>query len=90
MSEFTADKINLTVFDKDNQRHQLTVGFGVRLRDALIQNGLSPYGGAIKSLNCKGMGICGTCKVIVREHGADWEKRSCQIQCFHQLEIRLK
>ncbi|NBX82440.1 hypothetical protein EBQ90_05050 [bacterium] len=36
------------------------------------------------------MGICGTCKVRVKENGEWWEKRSCQIQCFNPLEIQLK
>lgn len=39
------------------------VAKGTNLRKALLANGLSPYNGASKHLNCKGLGSCGTCAV---------------------------
>lgn len=63
---------------------------GETLRKVLLSEGLSPYLGSKKIFNCRGMGICGTCKVLVLEEGEWWEKRSCQIQCFKNLEIQLK
>jgi len=38
------------------------------LRAGLLRNKVTPYDGIITSLaNCRGRGICGTCKVIVIE-----------------------
>jgi ferredoxin len=84
------EKIKVQVRDREGNLRVLLIEPGTNLREALIANGLSPYEGTFKKLNCKGMGICGTCKVLVREEEVDWEKRSCQIQCFQELEIRLK
>ncbi len=84
------EKVKIEVLDRSGAEHDLSVEMGTNLREALIQNGLSPYEGAFKGLNCKGMGICGTCKIVVSESFEDWERRSCQIQCFHDLKIRLK
>ena len=35
------------------------------LRKVLIKNGISPYAGKDKLLNCLGNGLCGTCRVEV-------------------------
>ncbi len=64
--------------------------FGQNLRDALLKAGLTPYVGKNGFLNCKGMGICGTCKVLVVSGEQKEEKRSCQIQCFKPMEIELQ
>lgn len=38
------------------------------LRKGLLRNKVTPYDGMITSaLNCRGRGLCGTCKVIVIE-----------------------
>jgi len=63
---------------------------GTTLRKVLLQNKLSPYRGEKKVFNCRGMGICGTCKVLIKENDQWFERRSCQIQCFHPMEIQLK
>jgi ferredoxin len=39
---------------------------GARLRDALIEAGLSPHNGPARQLNCRGFGTCGTCAVEIR------------------------
>lgn len=41
---------------------------GTRLRDALLDAGLTPHHAAVTILNCHGLGTCGTCAVEV--HGA--------------------
>jgi ferredoxin len=38
---------------------------GANLRKILLKNGLSPYRGKDKFLNCLGNGLCGTCRVEV-------------------------
>ena len=44
---------------------------GKRLRDALLDAGMSPHHPAASGLNCHGLGTCGTCAVSVEgEPGA--------------------
>jgi ferredoxin len=38
---------------------------GTNLRKALLKNGISPYHGKDKLLNCLGNGLCGTCRVEI-------------------------
>src|SRR5258708_9602485 len=38
---------------------------GANLRKILLKNGLSPYRGKDRFLNCRGNGLCGTCRVEV-------------------------
>ena len=40
---------------------------GANLRKAARDHGIAIYGGLDKYLNCRGMGLCGTCKVHVKE-----------------------
>lgn len=84
------DRVKISVIDREGKRHEIFVGIGTNLRSALMEKGFSPYVGTFNNLNCKGLGICGTCKILVNDNGALWERRSCQIQCFQEMEIRLK
>jgi Na+-transporting NADH:ubiquinone oxidoreductase subunit NqrF len=59
-------------------------------RNALLDAGLTPHATAFLQLNCAGMGLCGTCKVLVWENGDYWERRACQIRCFQDLKIKLQ
>ena len=63
---------------------------GSSLREALLGQGESPYRGAFRQVNCKGMGICGSCRVGVYQNGELWMKRSCQIRCFQDMQIELQ
>ncbi|NBX92661.1 MAG: hypothetical protein EBQ85_05440 [Proteobacteria bacterium] len=74
----------------DSEPVSIRVPLGKKLRKILLEHHLSPYQREKKIFNCRGMGICGTCKVLVLENGQWWERRSCQIQCFHEMEIQLK
>ncbi|URD53680.1 2Fe-2S iron-sulfur cluster-binding protein [Chroococcidiopsis sp. CCNUC1] len=38
---------------------------GANLRQVLLQNGIELYNGATSTLNCHGLGTCGTCAVQV-------------------------
>ena len=48
-----------------NEGKTLNVEQGTNLRKALLKNGVSPYIGKDKFLNCLGNGLCGTCRVEV-------------------------
>lgn len=48
-----------------NEGKTLEVPEGTNLRKALLKNGVNPYMGKDKLLNCLGFGLCGTCRVEV-------------------------
>ena len=50
-----------------DQGRSFEVDDNANLRDALVQNGASPYGGVEKLFNCRGKGMCGTCVVLIVE-----------------------
>ena len=54
-----------------NEGKTFEVPEGANLRKTLLKNGISPYIGKDKLLNCLGNGLCGTCRVeIVDGKGA--------------------
>ncbi|MEA5504583.1 2Fe-2S iron-sulfur cluster-binding protein [Halotia wernerae UHCC 0503] len=60
---------------------------GANLRQVLLQNGIDLYNGATKSVNCHGLGTCGTCAVQVE--GAvsepEWRERTRRSLPPHSL-----
>jgi ferredoxin len=60
---------------------------GANLRQVLLQNGVELYNGATSSLNCHGLGTCGTCAVQVE--GAvsepEWRERTRRSLPPHSL-----
>ncbi|NJL10856.1 MAG: (2Fe-2S)-binding protein [Calothrix sp. SM1_7_51] len=38
---------------------------GANLRNLLLQNGVDLYNGGAKVINCRGIGTCGTCAVLI-------------------------
>jgi ferredoxin len=60
---------------------------GANLRQVLLQNGIELYNGATSSLNCHGLGTCGTCAVQVE--GAvsepEWRERTRRSLPPHSL-----
>ncbi len=48
-----------------NENKTIEVVEGTNLRKALLKNGVNPYVGKDKLLNCWGNGLCGTCRVEV-------------------------
>ncbi len=48
-----------------NEGKTLDVPEGANLRKSLLKNGISPYIGKDKILNCLGNGLCGTCRVEI-------------------------
>ena len=86
-----------------NLGRTVTVGYGGNLRGALLANGVNPYYGIAKYVNCHGMGHCCTCVVKVlrgdvnektlveRLHPlrprGEGERLSCQVRVYGNLEI---
>lgn len=48
-----------------NEGKTLEVPDGSNLRRIMLKNGISPYSGKDKLLNCLGHGLCGTCRIEV-------------------------
>jgi len=48
-----------------NEGKTIEVPVGANLRRALLNNGISPYIGIAKLINCRGHELCGTCRVEV-------------------------
>ncbi len=49
-----------------NEKEDIEVEVGTNLRHAALQAGLGIYQGVERYLNCRGLGLCGTCKVLVK------------------------
>lgn len=58
-----------------NENKTIEVPVGANLRHALLNNGVSPYIGIAKLINCRGFELCGTCRVeVVDGKGASARK----------------
>ncbi len=49
-----------------NEKETIEVEAGSNLRQVALQAGIALYNGVERYLNCRGMGMCGTCKVLVK------------------------
>jgi ferredoxin len=64
--EWCAHKTNATMMPKIFFRDSvIECKAGDNLRKVLLKNGLSPYNGIARFINCRGMGTCGTCAVKI-------------------------
>lgn len=50
-----------------NEKQEIEVENGANLREAARKAGISVYKGLDRYLNCRGFGLCGTCKVLVKK-----------------------
>jgi ferredoxin len=48
-----------------NEKRDLDVETGANLREAILKAGLDAHPGVARYLNCRGNGLCGTCRVLV-------------------------
>lgn len=51
----------------NEQKKEIEVPAGANLRQALREAGVQVYSGVDKYLNCRGLGLCGTCAVLVKK-----------------------
>ncbi len=51
----------------NEQKKEIEVPAGANLRQALRDAGVQVYSGIDKYLNCRGLGLCGTCAVLVKK-----------------------
>jgi ferredoxin len=50
---------------------RVSTAHGTSIRKALLEAGLSPYNKGANVVNCRGIGTCGTCAIIVSGTGFD-------------------
>lgn len=50
-----------------NEKQEIEVAAGTNLREAARQAGIAIYKGLDQYLNCRGLGLCGTCRVLVKK-----------------------
>jgi len=48
-------------------KKELEVPAGANLRQEAMKAGIDVYGGLTRYLNCRGNGLCGTCRVLVKK-----------------------
>lgn len=91
---------NLKVWDGQSW-HELEVKRGVILRQALIDNQLSPHDAITKYVNCRGDGVCAFCSVRLDPDAPEpqqlldrltaklgW-RLSCKVPVVQDLVVRL-
>ncbi|MEO1272305.1 MAG: 2Fe-2S iron-sulfur cluster-binding protein [Myxococcota bacterium] len=100
-SEERLHRVTVDVGDDEALRRTLEVRHGTRLRTALLEAGLSPYGVWTHRANCGGRGLCATCGVWVMEgpgpeHWHDraaerfgYPRLACQIAVTESMTIQL-
>jgi ferredoxin len=49
-----------------NEKLEVEVAVGANLREEARKAGIPIYSGMDRYVNCRGMGMCGTCKVVVK------------------------
>jgi ferredoxin len=52
-----------------NEKKEIEVPEGANLRQELMKAGIEVYNGLDKYLNCRGNGLCGTCRILVKKGG---------------------
>jgi ferredoxin len=50
-----------------NEKKEIEVPAGANLRQEALKAGIDVYGGLARYLNCRGNGLCGTCRVLVKK-----------------------
>ena len=50
-----------------NEKKQIEVPEGANLREAAIKAGISLYAHVHKVANCHGLGLCGSCRVLIKQ-----------------------
>jgi ferredoxin len=81
-----------------NEKQDIEVPAGSNLRQEARKAGIEVYRGLDKLLNCRGLGLCGTCRVLVKKGmenlsaKGSWErfKLSTMLSAIgHEDEMRL-
>jgi ferredoxin len=64
------------VFVNEKDKQEIEVEAGANLRSAARNQGVEIYKGLARTLNCRGFGLCGTCRVLVKSGMENLSPRS--------------
>lgn len=77
-----------------DETHELKLGYGANLRQAAGYRDVELYRGLHQMMNCRGMGLCGTCLVEVEPmENVDphtWIERMHKLEPNQKLACRVK
>src|SRR6516162_5569132 len=59
-----------------NEKTEIEVPIGSNLRQEARKAGIEVYKGIERYLNCRGLGLCGTCKVLVKKGMENLNKKT--------------
>jgi ferredoxin len=59
-----------------NEKKEIEVPVGSNLRQEARKAGIEVYKGVERYLNCRGLGLCGTCKVLVKKGMENLNKKT--------------
>jgi len=59
-----------------NEKKEIEVPQGANLRQEAIKAGIELYSGPHRYLNCRGFGLCGSCRVVVKSGGENLSAKS--------------
>ena len=59
-----------------NEKQEIDVPAGSNLRKEAAKAGIQLYAGLARYLNCRGLGLCGTCKVLVKKGMENLNKKT--------------
>jgi ferredoxin len=59
-----------------NEKQEIEVAQGANLRQEARKAGIQIYKGLERFLNCRGFGMCGTCKVLVKKGAENLNKKT--------------
>ncbi len=72
-----------------NQERTLDVPYDANLRRAALDNGIDVYGFPFNISNCRGNGLCGTCKVRVEPEANLNDRTNAEIRTLKAAPLRL-
>src|SRR5689334_18073152 len=59
-----------------NEKKEIEVPQGANLRREAIKAGIELYAGPHRYLNCRGLGACGTCRVLIKDGMGHLDQRT--------------
>jgi len=68
------ETVKITILNEGKK--EIEVEKGANMRQALRAAGVQVYAGIDKYLNCRGLGLCGTCAVLVKSGMENLSKKS--------------
>jgi ferredoxin len=92
MNEFRTGKCDsMPTVKFTNEKKSVEVSDGANLRKVALKNGVQIYSGPHTLLNCRGLGQCGSCTVLIKSGDVSrkrlWEKVRAALGPFLSLKL---